>query len=271
MQSFKIKYEKKMKTTSTLLMAIFISMASFAIPAQSKLSITVVGHQNIQIMVDNNRYQGQENSIVLNNLQPGSHTIKVYSSRKNQRKSIWGNNNKTQLIYSSTVYIRPGYYTGITIDRYGKALIDERAIRSNRRNDDRDDYKKDGRYNGPNDRYNERDDRYNERDNRYNDKNDYNRRPVTEQSLSSMSQTLRREYSENSRLALAKQMVERDYFTAEQVKYLMQLFSFENNKLELAKYAYRNTTDQRNYFVVYDALSYSSSKEQLAEYIRRYK
>ena len=252
-----------MKITSTLLMAIFISMASFAIPVQSKLSITVVGHQNIQIMVDNNRYQGQENSIVLNNLQPGSHTIKVYSSR-NQKRSIWGNNNNTRLIYSSSVYIRPGYYTGITIDRNGKALIDERAIRSNRRNDDRDDYKNNGRYN-------ERNDRFDERDNRYNEKNDYNRKPVTEQSFSSMVQTLRREYSENSRLALAMQLVDRNYFTSGQVKYMMELFSFENNKLELAKYAYRNTTDQRNYFVVYDALSYSSSKEQLAEYIRRYK
>lgn len=252
-----------MKTTSTLLMAIFISMASFAIPVQSKLSITVVGHQNIQIMVDNNRYQGQENSIVINNLQPGHHTIKVYSSRNNQQRRIWGHHNNLRLIYSSTVYVRPGYYTGITIDRFGKAVVDQRAIRSNRRNDDWDGYKNDGRYNDRNDRYDDRDDRYKGHD-------DYNRRAVSEQSFTSMVQALRREYSENSRLVLAKQMVEQNYFSAEQVKYMMQLFSFENNKLELAKFAYRKTTDQKNYFVVYDALSYSSSKEQLAEYIRRY-
>ncbi|MBC7827915.1 MAG: DUF4476 domain-containing protein [Chitinophagaceae bacterium] len=252
-----------MKTISTLFMAIFISLASFAIPAQSKLSITVVGHRNIQIMVDNNRYEGQENSIVLNNLQPGSHTVRVYSSRKDQRRSIWGKGNNTQLIYSSTVYVRPGYFTGITIDRYGRALVDERAIRSNRRNDDWDDYKNDGRNN-------DRNDRYDGRDGRYNDQNEYNRRPVSEQSFTSMVQILRREYSENSRLVLAKQMAERNYFSAEQVKYMMQLFSFENNKLELAKFAYRNTIDQKNYFVVYDALTYSSSKEQLADFIRRF-
>jgi hypothetical protein len=242
-----------MKTTSTLLMAIFISMASFAIPSQSKLSITVFGYQNIQIMVDNNRYQGQDNSIVINNLHPGHHTIKVYSFR-NQKRNIWGNNNSIQLIYSSTLYIRPGYYTGITIDRFGKAIIDERAIHGNRRNDDWDD-----RYNNDN-RYNDRSDR-----------NDYSRRPVTEQSFSSIVQTLRREYSENSRLILARQIVDRNYFTTEQVRYMLQLFSFENNKLELAKYAYRNTIDQRNYFVVYDVFSYNNSKEQLAEYIRKYR
>ena len=64
-------------------------------------------------------------------------------------------------------------------------------------------------------------------------------------------------------------MIDRNQFSADQVKSMMQVFSFENARLELAKYAYRNTMDQRNYFVVYDALSYSSSKEQLAEYLRR--
>lgn len=253
-----------MKTTFTLFIAILFSAVSFAIPAQSKLSITVVGHQNIQIMVDNSRYQGQENSILINSLQPGQHTIRVYSSR-NQKRSIWGNNNKTQLIYSSTVYVRPGYFTSITIDRFGKAMIDERAIRANRRNGDWDNNSNnDGHYN------NDRNDRYDERNDRYDDKTDYNRRAVSEQSFSSIVQTLRREYSENSRLVLAKQIIDRNYFSTEQVKYMLQLFSFENNKLDLAKYAYRNTTDQRNYFAVYDVLSYSNSKEQLADYIRRY-
>lgn len=240
-----------MKTTSTLLMAIFISLASFAAPVQSKLSITVVGNKNVEIMVDNNRYQSNDNSVVINSLQPGSHTIKVYNMKRNQRRNAWGNN--TQLLYSSTVYVRPGYFVGITIDRNGRATFTETAIRSDRRNNDWDD------------RY-DRNDRYDRKD----DRDNYSRRPVSEQSFSSIVQTLRREYSENSRLLLAKQIIDRNYFSSDQVKYLMQLFSFENNRLELAKSAYRYTTDQRNYFVVYDALSYSNSKEQLADYIRRY-
>ena len=249
-----------MKTTSTLIIALFLSIALFASPVQSKLSITVVGNKNVEIMVDNSRYQSQDNSIVINNLQPGSHTIKVYSA-KNHRRNIWGHNNNLHLIYSSTVYVRPGYFVGITIDRSGRAVVDERAINRNRRNGNwNDDYNQE-------DRYNDRNGQYNDRHNR----NDYGVRNMTEQSFSSMVQTLRREYSENSRLALARQIMDRNYFTSEQVKYLLQLFSFENHKLDLAKYAYRFTTDQRNYFVVYDALSYSSSKEQLAEHIRRYK
>jgi hypothetical protein len=239
-------------------MAIFITMASFANPVQSKLSITVVGNQDVQIMVDNNRYQSQDNSIIINNLQPGSHSIKVYSARS--KRTIWGNRNNTQLIYSSTVYVRPGYFVGITIDRNGKAKFNEREIRGAKRNDDWND----GRKNGRDDRYDNRNDRYDQRD-------DYNRGAVSEHSFSSIVQTLRREYSENSRLVLAKQIVDRNYFTTQQVKYILQLFPFEHHKLELAKYAYRNTTDQRNYFSVYDVFSYSRSKEELADYIRRYR
>jgi hypothetical protein len=249
-----------MKTTSTLLMALFIWMASFAVPPQSKLSITVVGHENIQILVDNNRYEGQENSIVLNNLRPGSHTIKVYA--RNQKRTIWGNKrNNNQLIYSSTVYVRPGYLTTVRIDRYGKAQVDERAIGSNRRNNDRDD-----------DRYDRRNDRNNDRYDRNNGGyDDYNRRPVNEQSFSSMMQNLRREYSENSRVILAKQIIDRNYFSTSQVKYMLQLFPFEHHKLDLAKYAYHHTTDQGNYYSLYDVFSYNNSREELANYIRRYK
>lgn len=243
-----------MKTTSTLLMAIFISMASFAVPAQSKLSITVIGHQNIQILVDNNRYEGEENSIVLNNLRPGSHTIKVYSN--GQKRTIWGRRNSSQLIYSSTVYVRPGYLTSVRIDRYGKAQVDERAIGSNRRNDDWND-----------DRYGNRNDRKNRG---YENRDNYKGRAVNEQTFSSLMQTLRREYSENSRVVLAKQIIDRNYFTTSQVKYMLQLFPFEHHKLDLAKYAYRNTTDQRNYYSLFDVFTYNNSKDELEDYIRRY-
>jgi hypothetical protein len=227
-------------------MAIFISMASFANAVQSKLSITVIGNKNVEIMVDNNRYQSHDNSVVINSLQAGSHTIKVYNLKNNGR-NVFRNNAK--LLYSSTIYVRPGYHVDITIDRGGKAIFNERAIRANGRDRDwNNDYGN---------------------DNRNNNRKGYTGRAVTSQQFSSMVQTLRREFSENSRLVLAKQLIDRNQFTSDQVKYMMQLFSFENARLELAKYAYRNTTDQRNYFVVYDALSYSNSKEQLAEYIKR--
>jgi hypothetical protein len=49
---------------------------------------------------------------------------------------------------------------------------------------------------------------------------------------------------------------------------MMLLFTFEDNKLEVAKYAYRKTVDNRNYVMVNDAFTFSSSRDELAKYIR---
>ena len=48
----------------------------------------------------------------------------------------------------------------------------------------------------------------------------------------------------------------------------MLLFSFENNRLEIAKLAFRKTVDKQNYFMLNEALTFSSSKDELARFIR---
>ena len=84
-------------------------------------------------------------------------------------------------------------------------------------------------------------------------------------------ETLRREWFENTRLATAKQIIDRNYFTSQQVKELMLLFTFENNRLDIAKYAYGKTVDKGNYFIMNDAFAINGNKERLSEYIREYR
>ena len=86
-----------------------------------------------------------------------------------------------------------------------------------------------------------------------------------------MKQSLRNERFENTRVTIARQMFNEHAFTAQQVKELLQEFSFENNKLDLAKYAYRNTTDRNNYYVVMDVFSFNSSKQELSNYMSNYR
>jgi len=66
----------------------------------------------------------------------------------------------------------------------------------------------------------------------------------------------------------ARQMINSGYFTSAQVKQIVQLFSFDNDKLELAKLAYDKTVDKQNFYVVNDVFSSYSSKDELARYIR---
>jgi hypothetical protein len=73
---------------------------------------------------------------------------------------------------------------------------------------------------------------------------------------------------EDTRMTLVKQIGGSNCFTVDQVKQLMGLFSFEDNKLDLAKFAYDHTYDIGNYYKVNDAFSFESSVEELNEYIK---
>ena len=55
---------------------------------------------------------------------------------------------------------------------------------------------------------------------------------------------------------------------ASQVKEVMGLFSFEESKLEFAKFAYDRTTDKNNYYIVNDAFDFEASIEALDNYIK---
>jgi hypothetical protein len=72
----------------------------------------------------------------------------------------------------------------------------------------------------------------------------------------------------NSKLNTVKEALPNNYFNTSQLRQLLQLFSVDKDKLELAKLAYRNTIDQRNYYTLNDVFSFQSSKDELEEYIR---
>jgi hypothetical protein len=170
------------------------------------------------------------------------------------------------------------------VNRFGKVMIDERRIddiddwydddddgyydndrdrdwdENDRRNMDRDDKVFDNGRNDPSDR-----DERNDRDDVYDD--NYSR-AMSDIDFSRAKETLRKEWFENTRMTTAKQIIDGNSFTSRQAKELVSLFTFENNKLEIAKYAYGRTVDKENYFIVNDAFSFNNSKEALSKYIR---
>lgn len=78
---------------------------------------------------------------------------------------------------------------------------------------------------------------------------------------------IRNESFDNSRLALAKQVVSGNGMNANQITEICKLFSFENNALEFAKYAYQFCIEPNKYYLVNEAFKYDSSKRELNDYI----
>jgi hypothetical protein len=72
---------------------------------------------------------------------------------------------------------------------------------------------------------------------------------------------------EQSNITILKSALEKNFVSSEQLKELLGYFTFENNKLEIAKYSYKRVCDQKNFFKVYEAFTFDSSIEELKNYI----
>lgn len=239
-----------MKTVFTLLFATIISTAAFAAD-EGRLSITVAVQKDAVVYVDGRTYQPADNAIVIDNIRSGNHTIKVYrktNNRNNNGRNNNRNNQREELLYSSTVYVRPAYHVDVVVNRFGKALVDEKAINS--RDDDWGNDDNWGR----------------DRDNN----NSYNK-AMSDYDFNALHQKIKGAWFGSSKTNLAKDAFSRNYFSTSQVRQILQLFNPESDKLELAKLAYRNTVDQRSFFQLYDVFSFQSSKDELDRYIRDFR
>jgi hypothetical protein len=72
---------------------------------------------------------------------------------------------------------------------------------------------------------------------------------------------------EETKLSTAKTVLSSNYISTAQVMEICRLFSFEDSKLDFAKFAYSKTVDPNNYFKVGNVFSFSSSKEALNDFL----
>ena len=71
----------------------------------------------------------------------------------------------------------------------------------------------------------------------------------------------------DEKMTIAQQIIRANCFSVSQVKKMMGTFTYEEDKLKIAKSAYPKTLDKGNYYQVNDALTYSDSIEALNAYL----
>lgn len=91
--------------------------------------------------------------------------------------------------------------------------------------------------------------------------------PMSEGDFSSAKQSISSKSFEDSKLTVAKQIAGANCLLCDQVKGIMQLFDFEDTKLDFAKYVYGYTYDQGNFYKLNDAFDFESSIDELNRYI----
>jgi Domain of unknown function (DUF4476) len=236
-----------MKKIFTLLFSSLLSLSLLAFDG-SRLSISSPGTSiEMKIEIDGRKFSMKNNSITVGYLAEGRHNIKIFRDGK---KNKFGFARKEEVIYQSAVFLKRGYHMDITVNRFGKVMMDEQRI-------DRDD-----------DFYHDEDDYY---DNDNGGWSGGRLNVMTGREFETLKETLRKEWFENNRVTSVKTVANNNNFTTQQVKDLMLLFTFENNRLEIAKSLYRMTVDKQKYYQLNEALTFSSSKDELARFIRESK
>jgi hypothetical protein len=94
-------------------------------------------------------------------------------------------------------------------------------------------------------------------------------RPMGAHSFDQALESISSKSFESSKLTIAKQIAGSNCLLCKQVKEIMTLFTFESNRLEFAKYAYKYTWDINNYFLLNDAFEFESSIDELNRYINK--
>lgn len=91
--------------------------------------------------------------------------------------------------------------------------------------------------------------------------------PMNEADFAGAQQTINSKSFESDKLTIAKQVLGSNCMTSDQVKWVMTTFSFEDSKIDFAKFAYGHVYDPGNYYKVNDAFTFSSSIDELNQYI----
>lgn len=250
-----------MKKTFTLTIAILLTISMYAFPTNSALSISATITNNMYVQIDGNKFRTNSNELMLNDITPGYHRVQVYQQKIGVRNNPFSN---SQLLYSSTILIKPQYHVDIVINRFGKAFIDEQPLDVNCNNNNTNNWQNNNQWGNNN--YGNNDN--NNWNNNANDWNGIGNRTMAAASFEQFIQTLRNENFENTKMNLAKQVMANQLFSTLQIKTVLQLFTFENNKLDIAKFAYQYTVDKSNYFTLANEFTFSSNKEALIRHIQ---
>lgn len=251
-----------MKRIFTLLASLILTISVFAAAKpKSTLMVQSLDKGGLRVEIDGRRFEPNHNSMRISGLETGQHQIKIYREKNTGLFSLSAK--RYEMVFSSAVRIKARTDMIISIDRSGRATVTESKNgkkASNDRDFDGRDWSSDNNFDF------DRGGSYGDYENNYGYESGMNDREFNQ-----VLNAIAKEWLESNKLKSATQIVTANRLTTAQVKEMVLLFSFESNKLELAKKAYATTVDKRNYSMLNDAFGFNSSKDELARFIRNFR
>lgn len=93
------------------------------------------------------------------------------------------------------------------------------------------------------------------------------RSSMTSTNFQSALESIKSKSFEDTKITTIKQIVKANCISVSQLSQIIKLLTFEESKVEIAKFAYDYVSDTNNYFQINDLFTYSSSVDELNEYL----
>jgi hypothetical protein len=277
-----------MKKIALLAMAVVMSICMYAYD-NTRLIVSTTTTQNYYLFIDGYAVGDQYKnggSYYISDINSANHRIQLYK----QSSSIFGGNNR-KLVYDNTIFLKTNTQTTLSVNMFGNVVINETPLGSggwnggnnggwNGGNNNNSNWNNNNQHQG-HDCDNKRgrghkkqkrcgnDNSWNNNNGGWNNGNGgWNNSAINDKSFYQLKQSIQNESFDDTKKSIALQAMRNNYFTSAQVKELVQLFTFESSKLDIAKQGYKNVVDKQNYFTVSDVFTFSSSKQELMQYIQ---
>ncbi len=261
-----------MKKIILVAMILASGIQSFASWKSAMLRIKHEMGRSISISVDDRKYAKIGRALTVGDLPPGNHRIKIYKYNSNG----YGYTNGI-LIYQGILNLRPGrIYYGIVsndgnIDLEENCCIDDYGHWNNNDNWDNVEQMNDAPYHEHEDNWNN--------NHGWNQQNHHDSHTengwgsfngqMSEGRFAQLIGQIQKASFETSKASIANQALKTNKISCQQLLRIMSEFSFESTKLQFAKDAYKNVTDRNNYYLINDAFTFQSSKDDLLEFLDR--
>jgi hypothetical protein len=246
-----------------LLLFVSFSQSSWAQLGQSDIQFKLRNDKLLTVVMDGRHYKRYGRSIAFIDVPSGIHEIKVYRFYPND-DNPYGVHNRARAVLVYKGKMRVDAYTTYfcTIDpQYRTMSIREskEALYSKDKSqiiEEKPDFEEDAEDNWKN-----RDTDQLEEQNRPFASIDNN--VLTNEQLYTLKSSVEKRMSSGDKVNLIQSFLETKKLQTEQVKTILTWLSFDNSKLQVAKFCYPRTTDPSNYLQLSSYLSLQHSKSEL--------
>lgn len=226
----------------TILLVSTISVFAQRGAAPATLRVRLSTNEMLSVSVDDRYYERRGRALTIGNVPMGRHYLKVYNLRVGR-----SGRGRANLVYSGYMDLKPGSMNNAVVDPFQRRM----TMRTTTNIYIRD----------RNDVYENWDDQ------NYSRYDDDNNNELRNQEVAELDSRVHDRITDGDKLKMVQTALNgRTYYT-DQLRTMVGWLSFESTKLDFLKAAYDNTIDKENYWKLEDVFSFSSSKDELNDFV----